>query len=249
MDRSADIIDIVVEYLYTREPIQVTPGLAIQLYAAAKRFGIIEMTEHVKEFCRSNHETFLESDMFWNTSNCVADVEMFVEFLESFSLNAANKTILMQRVQQWSIGDSEKIETASKIIYKIVSQLADPTLRPESTSNSWQTLLALKRYSFSGNTTRCVLLSLKDKIWNNNFSSSQTLSDSAATPDDHSSIPSNQEDFKCETIEGYYCCRSVIINNRSYCLSKNEINVYSIDSNYLISTIEYTSDCGNIVNM
>lgn len=240
---SVEVLDIILEYLYTREPIEVIPSLAIELYAAAKRLDLKEIKAQVEAFCLSNPQVILTTDVLWHTPKIPSDIEVFISFLEEVSFAAGDRTALMECFHQWSTSDTGIAEVFKKFHEKLLSQWPTSTLTVRRMSTPQQLTVAVlgdmhcHRHSLVY--TLVFLSTANDK---HNSSSRQLLAaDGAASGGDQ--VNSGHEHYKYTTMDirlkhlGGFHNGHLIHGNFLYGATWAKLSIYALNSDKLLQTI------------
>lgn len=247
VDASIEVLDVILEYLYTRGPVQMTPENIIELYAVAKRFDLSELAQHVEEFLLSNPRLCIESGThFWSSSNVPEDVEIFIDILDTLRFDDTDRFSLMQHVQQWNAaGEPGRTEVANKLFQKLLSQ---PPLAPATPKRPrWKLVLGVVGQRKTETSWRLTLVSMTDTVLEADmFADSNgliTLSDCEDDPLPRQVLPEGTDTFRCKSIRSIaegslFGGNNVLFNRQLYNLFLDRVHVADPRSMGLYSEID-----------
>lgn len=120
LDASIETINMILEHLYTKEPIKITANYAVELYSAARRSGLAKVAQKVADYIQLNSQICLNEESLWINSKCVTDIDMLADIIEKLQLDNDCKISLMQRIILWGEKFPEKSPTALGMCRKLL---------------------------------------------------------------------------------------------------------------------------------
>ena len=127
----SDVVDLVLDFVYTNKRIDFDGNLIIDLFAAAKTFRLQGLIQQLEELSRKSLSRWMRSERFLEY-HPADNVLQFKEIFAHAMLSPVDKNFLVMRVHHWALKMSVDFPTAFDVVGAVNRAHDDRTPRTEA---------------------------------------------------------------------------------------------------------------------